>query len=188
MTVAWDSCGHRHGRWIGLFKLGEECGELAVAAVDLLDIGGAAVDLPEFVRALENELADTGAACRHAVEANRLDLNRVTARCGRRTEQLARGTDTHRSWIGLLALVRACGAMTQLLGKIAAFPSGTEHPDGAGNLLGRLEVAIADLRAAAAVVAERNRLDLDHIELRGDDKLRLFRTWFPATAVQEEPA
>lgn len=179
---------HAHGRWIGLFKLGEECGEAAVAAIDLIEIGGSAVDLPEFVRALENELADVGAACRHVIEANKLDLDRIAARRLRRGEQLARGVDTRGTWIGLLALVRACSAAGQLLNKISAFPDGTEHPDGAGNLVGRLEVVVSDLGAAAKLVAERNGLDLDHIELRGDDKLSLFRIWFPAPLAEEEPA
>lgn len=175
----WDSSGHRHGRWTGLFKLAEECGELVVAAVEVFT-GAEDEEQPARVRALENELADVGAACRHAVEANDLDRDRVDARMLRQIGLLAGTVHELGRWHGLLMLVRACGGMNQLLGKIAAFPEGDEHPDGEGNLKGRLEVAVADLAAITLHVAAANGLDQDHIELRGDDKLDKFRTWFPA--------
>jgi len=190
MTATWDEARRvQHGRWIGLFKLAEECGELAIAAADLNELGpGVTEATGPYLRALENKLADVGAAAQHVAEVNGLDLQRVGARRGRRSLQLGGGLDVHHGRIGLMNLVRACGTMNQLLGKICAFPEGTEHPDGHGNLVGRLEVAIADLTAACTVVAARNDLNLDHIELRGDDKAALFRIWFPAPGQVEEPA
>jgi hypothetical protein len=188
---AWsdgDGNCHAHGRWIGLFKLAEESGELTAAAADLLHLGGGMREgVPEFVRALENELADVGAACTHAIEANRLDAARVAGRQARQALNLERVALRSGRWLGLVDVIRACGAIGQLLGKIGAFPTGTEHPDGYGNLIGRLEVAVADLGAAATFVGERNGLDLDHIEMRGDDKLQIFRTWFPGAEAEGRP-
>lgn len=177
-----EANNHRHGRWVGIFKLTEECGELVVAALELL-VGGGDNELPALVRALENELADTGAILRHVVEANRLDLARIDARLARQLAMHERACPRAGGWHGLIGLTRECGLMAQLAGKIAAFPDHDEHPDGCGNLRGRLEVGIADLGARLRFVASVNTLDLDHIEQRGDDKLEKFRSWFPGPAV-----
>jgi hypothetical protein len=176
---------HRHGRWTGLFKLAEECGELVVAAIDL----GDHVDEPEYVAAFEDELGDVSAACRHAMDANALDKGRMSARTGRQVAQLEQELDRECRWPGRDVLIRRAGILVQLLGKIAAFPDGDEHPDGCGNLKGRLEVAIADLVAIADTVTELGKLNEVRIERRHGRKLGLFRMWFPVPreAVEARP-
>lgn len=160
------------GRWPGLFKLSEECGELIVATIDLVD--SPAPIAPALIVALQDEIADVGAACVRLVEAGGLDAARIGARERRQIE----ATPSDASKLDLV--VRRAGALVQLLGKVAAFPGGDEHPDGAGNLGGRIEAGIADLTAALSLVSIAYRLDLAAIEARGADKLRLFRQWCPA--------
>lgn len=166
---------HRHGRWTGLFKLGEECGELTVAAIDLLFADE--TTQPSLRRSLEDEIADVAAACVHAAQANGLDAARIAARELRRARSIEAGVEAC-----LMVAARHCGAMGKLLGKIGAFPFDTEHPDCAGNLPGRLEIAIADVLAAAGVAIDTYALDVATITARVESKIALFREWFPAPA------
>lgn len=185
-AVVEGNC-HVHGRWTGLFKLAEETGELIVAAIDLIEAAGEG-EQTEALRAFENELADVGAACGHVVEANRLDKDRMATRRDATAERLGRRIYTHGRTIGLGNLIRRCGALQQLLGKIAAFPHGTDHPDSAGDLVLRLEAAIVAVVDASSMVTTLNGLDAEHMQLRGDDKLDKFRTWFPGPAPELEEA
>jgi hypothetical protein len=160
---------HRHGRWVGIFKLSEECGELIDAVCAFMqgeETGTAAVVA---------ETGDVRAAVQHVIEANGLNLARIEDRVSR---LLAWPTDIGSS--EAVALMRRAGQLVQLLGKIAAFPDGEEHPDGHGNLPGRLEVAIADLQAALNLVVFGWMLDRKAIDERHADKLIRFRIWFPA--------
>jgi len=68
------------------------------------------------------------------------------------------------------------GELLQVLGKLGPFPSGA-HPDGRGDLRGRLEEEIADVEAALAYFAVRNGLDLKKIQQRRLMKIARFNHW-----------
>lgn len=81
-----------------------------------------------------------------------------------------------RVWPGLGKLLEEAGELGQVIGKLLAYPSG-EHPDGKGNLRGRLEDEIADVIAALDYVALVNELDTMGITDRRNAKLRRFMNW-----------
>jgi hypothetical protein len=166
---------HKHGRWTGLFKLAEECGELVVALADLAlcDAGDAAPDLRTRVA---DELADVGASAEHVTQANGLDRPRIADRLTRQIANLDQYA-VAAACPGRAELLKRLGAVQQLIGKICAFPDSDEHPDACGNLTGRLEAAIADLGAACRWFARANLLERDAIDARAQRKLQLFRQW-----------
>lgn len=78
---------------------------------------------------------------------------------------------------GLAKLIEECGEVTQVAGKLLAYPSGV-HPDGAGNLNERLEDELGDLSAAIQFVIEARSLDgRFRIANRRQQKLNTFRRW-----------
>jgi NTP pyrophosphatase (non-canonical NTP hydrolase) len=82
----------------------------------------------------------------------------------------------HDYWRGIGKLTEECGEVLQLLGKLIPFPDGM-HPDGKGNLSGRLADEIADLYAALDYFVEFNDLPQDSIRARREQKLDQFERW-----------
>lgn len=85
--------------------------------------------------------------------------------------------DMAMSHMGLTKLVEECGELTQIAAKKIAYPDTNLHPDGAGNMLRRLEEEIADVVAACGFVVEKMGLNSRRIGLRSQNKLTLFRSW-----------
>lgn len=79
-------------------------------------------------------------------------------------------------WQGIHKLTEECGELTQLLGKLAAFPS-APHPDGKGDLRSRVSDEVADVAAALDYFVETNNLNTYYIRERHDKKLSQFRKW-----------
>lgn len=78
---------------------------------------------------------------------------------------------------GLAKLIEECGELVQVAGKRLAYYSTDEHPDGGGPLSTRLEDEIADVIAAATLVAELHGLDEERIGERTRAKYATFRAW-----------
>jgi len=79
-------------------------------------------------------------------------------------------------WPGISKLIEEAGEVQQVCGKLLGTGGAEEHWDGS-NLRTRLEDEIADLTAACAFVRIHNKLDIDRIEARAKEKLRLFKQW-----------
>ena len=77
---------------------------------------------------------------------------------------------------GLAKLIEEAGEVTQVAGKMIAYPDGL-HPDGMGHLKTRLEDELADLFAASSVVAILHGLSAERIEKRAEQKKALFLKW-----------
>jgi NTP pyrophosphatase (non-canonical NTP hydrolase) len=93
---------------------------------------------------------------------------------GSKTTPLAIGSDT---WPGLSKLTEESGEMTQVVGKIIAFPD-TDHPDGKGKLPDRLCEELADLSAAILyVVMANDRISNEDFASRRVMKLERFIRW-----------
>lgn len=82
-----------------------------------------------------------------------------------------------RVWPGGSKLTEESGELLQVLGKLAAYPSG-EHPDGT-SLAPRLEIELGDLLGAIDYFLESNsgRVDRGRIMARRRMKLARFRGW-----------
>lgn len=81
-------------------------------------------------------------------------------------------------WPGLAKLVEELGELSQVAGKIMAYPDG-EHPDGNGPLEPRLEDELADVIAAASFVLRANepRLNRARTVQRIAAKVERFDAW-----------
>lgn len=90
-----------------------------------------------------------------------------------------------REWRGIFKLIEEMGEVQQVLGKIGPFPN-EPHPDGLGNLDGRLEDELADLLAAIEYVIDQNVLDSVAINARAKRKLVTFRGWC-LTGINTDP-
>lgn len=88
---------------------------------------------------------------------------------------LAIGSDV---WPGLAKLMEECGELQQVIGKIAAFPYDSDHPDGS-NLQNRMMDEMGDVLAAIEYVQRENskRLDWKRIKSRAKKKLERFQRW-----------
>lgn len=82
-------------------------------------------------------------------------------------------------WTGLSKLIEEAGEVSQVAGKILGTGGEAEHWDGT-NLRTRLEEELADLAAAIAFVAHRNKLDADAMQKRRDMKFAKFVEWHEA--------
>lgn len=79
-------------------------------------------------------------------------------------------------WPGLAKLAEECGELTQVIGKIVAYPDGP-HPDGT-DLVERLRKEMGDVTAALGYVEDANVLDKDKaITDRVRAKLARFWRW-----------
>jgi NTP pyrophosphatase (non-canonical NTP hydrolase) len=87
---------------------------------------------------------------------------------------LAIGSDT---WPGLAKLAEECGELLQVIGKLAAYPDGGDHPDGQGPLRQRLEDELADVSAAMEFVLQANADVLVERAARRLTKLTRFWRW-----------
>ncbi len=83
---------------------------------------------------------------------------------------------------GIGKLIEEMGEVQQLLGKAIAFPT-RDHPDGKGNIHGRLPDELADLRAAITYFEEENSIYVD--TKRYMDKLVQFQKWGLSGVVDE---
>jgi NTP pyrophosphatase (non-canonical NTP hydrolase) len=83
-----------------------------------------------------------------------------------------------RTWPGLSKLVEECGEVLQVAGKIIATGGEPDHWDGT-TLRQRLVDELGDLSAAIGFVVDQNLDDLDRhqVEIRRDQKRRLFEDW-----------
>lgn len=90
------------------------------------------------------------------------------------SEPFVIGTHT---WPGVAKLIEECGELTQILGKLLAYPD-AQHPDGT-NLIDRLHDEIADISAAIEflISANGNTLDEGRILRRARTKLDQFKDW-----------
>jgi len=77
---------------------------------------------------------------------------------------------------GLNKLMEECGEVIQVAAKLSAYPDGN-HPDGAGNLMDRLEDEIADAAAAMAFVVGKLGLNYIRMDERTNRKLTMFLEW-----------
>lgn len=83
-------------------------------------------------------------------------------------------------WFGIFKLIEQGGELTQLEGKLGAFPEMEKaHPDGKGLLVTRLVEKLGDLYAALDFFGETNfeAADVSRIEERRRRKLDQFRLW-----------
>lgn len=79
-------------------------------------------------------------------------------------------------WAGYCKVLEECGELTAVLGKLGPYPDG-EHPDGAGNLIRRIEEELADVIAACTYFKDENGLDTQFIADRIERKLQTYREW-----------
>lgn len=79
-------------------------------------------------------------------------------------------------WPGISKLIKKCGEIGQVAGKLIATGGNVAHWDGS-NLRERLQDELADVIAACRFVISRNGLDVAAIEKRVDAKLALFNKW-----------
>lgn len=79
-------------------------------------------------------------------------------------------------WPGISKLIEEAGEVLQVCGKLIASHGANEHWDG-GDLRERLQNEIADVTAACAFVADRNKLDVEAMEARVRRKLGMFDEW-----------
>lgn len=79
-------------------------------------------------------------------------------------------------WKGIGKLIEECGEVTQVLGKLIAFPT-DPHPDGLEDLKLRAEKELADLQAAINYFIEENKLNKVKIGQRRSKKFKLFKSW-----------
>lgn len=80
-------------------------------------------------------------------------------------------------WEGLPKLVEETGELQQVLGKLIAFPEGSVHPDGKGELKGRLEEELGHVLAAISYLIVFNGLDETLIGYHQGLKLELYKKW-----------
>lgn len=65
-------------------------------------------------------------------------------------------------WPGLAKLAEECGELLAVIGRLMAFPDGTDHPDrGALSLVKQLEDEMGDVRGALTYVCWVNAGDVD---------------------------
>jgi hypothetical protein len=77
---------------------------------------------------------------------------------------------------GIGKVIEECGEVQQLAGKAVAFPVGP-HPDGNGEIFGRLILECADLYAALDYFVSVNGLSGVVMEQRRSEKLHAFYRW-----------
>lgn len=82
---------------------------------------------------------------------------------------------------GLAKLIEECGELQQVAGKKLAFYTTNTHPDGGLPLDKRMELEIADVIAATALVIKLHNLDPKKIDERAKAKLQLFLAWVDDT-------
>ncbi|MGE0366915.1 MAG: hypothetical protein AB7Q00_14405 [Phycisphaerales bacterium] len=80
-------------------------------------------------------------------------------------------------WQGIFKLIEEMGELQQVLGKLGAFPNGTDHPSGV-NLLDELWKELADVDAALQYfcVANGHLVGLE-FDARRHQKFTLFKKW-----------
>jgi NTP pyrophosphatase (non-canonical NTP hydrolase) len=94
---------------------------------------------------------------------------------GSKTTPFAIGSDV---WPGLAKLSEECGELTQVIGKIMAFPDPDAiHPDGQGKLHDRLTAEMADVMAACEYVMEFNSVKKGKVKDRIRMKIARFVKW-----------
>jgi NTP pyrophosphatase (non-canonical NTP hydrolase) len=79
-------------------------------------------------------------------------------------------------WLGIYKVLEECGELTTVLGKLGPYPDGN-HPDGAGNLVDRMQDELADVIAASTYFAKKNGLDVAYINARVAKKLATYEEW-----------
>lgn len=80
-------------------------------------------------------------------------------------------------WPGLAKLAEENGELSQVIGKLMAYPNlAVEHPDGAGPLDVRLMEEMADLQAAIMFVRAHNFMP-PGFEQRVQEKFDRFQRW-----------
>lgn len=77
---------------------------------------------------------------------------------------------------GLTKLMEECGELTQIAAKKSAYADVDIHPDGRSMKL-RMEDEIADVIAACAYVTGEFKLNQTAIDLRVQEKMKLFFQW-----------
>lgn len=90
---------------------------------------------------------------------------------------------------GLSKLIEEMGELTQVAGKMLAYPDTDDHPDGGEPLSIRLEKEMADVLAAIEFVAETHGLSQVNINYRKCYKLGTYRRWHqePLTTAPPPP-
>ena len=78
---------------------------------------------------------------------------------------------------GLTKLIEELGELTAICAKKSAYIDTDEHPDGKGSLKVRMEDEIADVMAAISFVSQQFDLDIEKIDYRGRNKVRLYYRW-----------
>lgn len=78
---------------------------------------------------------------------------------------------------GLAKLIEECGEVIQVAGKRLAYYTTEEHPDGKSPLNERMEDELGDLLASIYFYAEIANLDMNKIDNRLNQKIRLFHSW-----------
>lgn len=81
-----------------------------------------------------------------------------------------------RVWPGLAKLVEESGELQQVVGKLMAYPA-SPHPDGAGDLPGRLLDELSDVAVAIEYVVHANGLDHPTFFSRMREKVERFSRW-----------
>jgi len=83
---------------------------------------------------------------------------------------------TINQWQGIFKVLEECGELSTVLGKLGPYPDGN-HPDGAGNLIDRLQDELGDVLAACTYFAQINNLDLEYIAKRKAKKEETYKGW-----------
>lgn len=80
-----------------------------------------------------------------------------------------------KEWPGVSKAVEEMGELLQVLGKLMGMRGNTNH--WSGDLMAMLLDELADVRASLDFLAMFNKLDMNYIDKRYAEKLRLYREW-----------
>lgn len=80
-------------------------------------------------------------------------------------------------WPGISKLVEEMGEVNQIIGKLMATHGSVKHWDSEVSLRDRLQEELADLQAALMFVMVVNAFDMEAIDARASEKMRLFAQW-----------